>query len=116
MLPIAPFTETGGTFVNMEGRVQTFNAVVKPQGAARPGWKVLRMLGAPPAKVARTRRSSGPERDATPLACPSRPVRARGSPTSPSAAGRPPPGVARISSGVSSRAVRWNSRFTTRVA
>ncbi len=45
MLPIAPFTETGGTFVNMEGRVQTFNAVVKPQGAARPGWKVLRMLG-----------------------------------------------------------------------
>ncbi|MGZ5042540.1 MAG: NADH-quinone oxidoreductase subunit NuoG [Usitatibacter sp.] len=46
MLPIAPSTETGGTFVNMEGRVQSFNAVVKPQGAARPGWKVLRMLGA----------------------------------------------------------------------
>ena len=46
MLPIAPFTETGGTFVNMEGRVQSFNAVVKPQGDARPGWKVLRMLGA----------------------------------------------------------------------
>ncbi len=46
MLPIAPFTETGGTFVNMEGAVQSFNAVVKPQGDARPGWKVLRMLGA----------------------------------------------------------------------
>ncbi len=46
MLPIAPFTETAGTFVNMEGRVQSFNAVVKPQGEARPGWKVLRMLGA----------------------------------------------------------------------
>jgi NADH-quinone oxidoreductase subunit G len=46
MLPIAPFTETAGTFVNMEGRVQAFNAVVKPQGDARPGWKVLRMLGA----------------------------------------------------------------------
>jgi NADH-quinone oxidoreductase subunit G len=46
MLPIAPFTETGGTFVNMEGRAQQFNAVVKPQGDARPGWKVLRMLGA----------------------------------------------------------------------
>ena len=45
MLPIAPFTETAGTFVNMEGRVQSFNAVVKPQGDARPGWKVLRMLG-----------------------------------------------------------------------
>ncbi len=46
MLPIAPFTETGGTFVNMEGVAQSFNGVVKPQGDARPGWKVLRMLGA----------------------------------------------------------------------
>jgi NADH-quinone oxidoreductase subunit G len=46
MLPIAPFTETGGTFVNMEGRAQSFNAVVKPAGEARPAWKVLRMLGA----------------------------------------------------------------------
>src|SRR6185436_18680066 len=46
MLPITPFSETGGTFVNMEGRVQSFNAVVKPQGDSRPGWKVLRMLGA----------------------------------------------------------------------
>jgi len=46
MLPIAPFIETPGTFVNMEGTVQAFNAVVKPQGDARPGWKVLRMLGA----------------------------------------------------------------------
>ncbi|MGZ5079864.1 MAG: NADH-quinone oxidoreductase subunit NuoG [Usitatibacter sp.] len=46
VLPIAPFTETGGTFVNMEGRVQTFNAVVKAQGESRPAWKVLRMLGA----------------------------------------------------------------------
>jgi NADH-quinone oxidoreductase subunit G len=46
MLPITPFTETGGSFVNMEGRLQSFNAVVKPQGDSRPGWKVLRMLGA----------------------------------------------------------------------
>ncbi|MBC8023283.1 MAG: NADH-quinone oxidoreductase subunit G, partial [Burkholderiales bacterium] len=46
ILPITPFTETAGTFVNMEGRAQSFNAVVKPQGDARPGWKVLRMLGA----------------------------------------------------------------------
>ncbi|MGZ5032396.1 MAG: NADH-quinone oxidoreductase subunit NuoG [Usitatibacter sp.] len=46
VLPIAPFTETGGTFVNMEGRVQTFNAVVKAQGESRPAWKVMRMLGA----------------------------------------------------------------------
>ncbi|HUP30377.1 MAG TPA: NADH-quinone oxidoreductase subunit NuoG [Usitatibacter sp.] len=46
LLPIAPFTETAGTFINMEGRVQSFNAVAKGQGESRPGWKVLRMLGA----------------------------------------------------------------------
>jgi NADH-quinone oxidoreductase subunit G len=45
LLPIAPFTETSGTFVNMEGRVQTFNATVNPLGDTRPGWKVLRVLG-----------------------------------------------------------------------
>ena len=44
MLPIAPFTETAGTFVNAEGRVQSFHGVVKPLGDARPGWKVLRVL------------------------------------------------------------------------
>ena len=45
LLPIAPFTETAGTFVNCEGRVQSFNGVVKPLGEARPAWKVLRVLG-----------------------------------------------------------------------
>ncbi|WP_184525856.1 NADH-quinone oxidoreductase subunit NuoG [Variovorax sp. Sphag1AA] len=44
LLPIAPFTETAGTFVNAEGRVQSFHAVVKPLGEARPAWKVLRVL------------------------------------------------------------------------
>lgn len=44
LLPIAPFTETPGTFVNAEGRLQSFHAVVKPLGEARPGWKVLRTL------------------------------------------------------------------------
>jgi NADH-quinone oxidoreductase subunit G len=44
MLPIAPFTETAGTFINMEGRVQSFSGVVKPLGEARPAWKVLRVL------------------------------------------------------------------------
>ncbi|ROZ71557.1 NADH-quinone oxidoreductase subunit NuoG [Ramlibacter sp. WS9] len=44
LLPIAPFTETPGTFVNAEGRVQGFHAVVKPLGEARPCWKVLRVL------------------------------------------------------------------------
>ena len=45
LLPIAPFTETTGTYVNMEGRVQFFHGAVKPQGEARPAWKVLRVLG-----------------------------------------------------------------------
>ena len=45
LLPIAPFTETAGTFVNAEGRVQSFHGVVKPAGNSRPAWKVLRVLG-----------------------------------------------------------------------
>ena len=45
LLPIGPFTETAGTFVNAEGRVQSFHAVVKPLGETRPAWKVLRVLG-----------------------------------------------------------------------
>ena len=44
LLPIAPFTETPGTFVNAEGRIQSFHAVVKPLGETRPAWKVLRVL------------------------------------------------------------------------
>jgi NADH-quinone oxidoreductase subunit G len=44
LLPIAPFTETSGSFVNAEGRVQSFHAVVKPLGQTRPAWKVLRVL------------------------------------------------------------------------
>ena len=45
LLPIAPFTETSGSFVNAEGRLQSFYAVVRPLGETRPGWKVLRVLG-----------------------------------------------------------------------
>ncbi|MBC7945211.1 MAG: NADH-quinone oxidoreductase subunit G [Burkholderiales bacterium] len=45
MLPVAPFSETSGTFVNTEGRAQTFNGVVPPLGETRPAWKVLRVLG-----------------------------------------------------------------------
>ena len=45
MLPIAPFTETSGSFVNAEGRVQSFHGVVRPLGDTRPAWKVLRVLG-----------------------------------------------------------------------
>lgn len=45
LLPTAPFTETAGSFVNAEGRVQSFHAVVKPLAETRPGWKILRVLG-----------------------------------------------------------------------
>jgi NADH-quinone oxidoreductase subunit G len=45
LLPVAPFSETSGTFVNAEGRAQSFHGVVKPAGETRPGWKVLRVLG-----------------------------------------------------------------------
>ncbi|KWZ41267.1 NADH dehydrogenase [Burkholderia savannae] len=45
LLPIAPFTETAGTYVNAEGRAQSFNGVVRPLGDTRPAWKVLRVLG-----------------------------------------------------------------------
>ena len=44
-LPLAPFTETDGTFVNAEGRAQSFAAAAPPLGESRPGWKILRMLG-----------------------------------------------------------------------
>jgi NADH-quinone oxidoreductase subunit G len=45
LLPVAPFTETAGTFVSAEGRAQSFNGSVKPLGETRPAWKVLRVLG-----------------------------------------------------------------------
>ncbi|WP_316148896.1 NADH-quinone oxidoreductase subunit NuoG [Cupriavidus sp. BIC8F] len=45
ILPVTPFTETSGTFVNCEGKPQTFNGVVRALGESRPGWKVLRVLG-----------------------------------------------------------------------
>ena len=45
LLPIAPFTETSGTFISTEGRVQSFKGVVQPLGEARPAWKILRVWG-----------------------------------------------------------------------
>ncbi len=45
ILPVSPFTETAGTYVNCEGRIQSFQGVVKPLGETRPAWKVLRALG-----------------------------------------------------------------------
>lgn len=45
LLPVSPFTETPGTFVNCEGRAQSFYPVVKSLGSSRPAWKVLKVLG-----------------------------------------------------------------------
>ena len=45
LLPVSPFSETSGTFVNTEGRAQSFHASTKPLGDSRPAWKVLRVLG-----------------------------------------------------------------------
>ena len=45
LLPIAAFTETSGTFVNVEGTFQSFAAAVSAPGETRPAWKVLRVLG-----------------------------------------------------------------------
>ena len=45
LLPAGPFAETSGTYVNLEGRWQSFAAAARAQGASRPAWKVLRVLG-----------------------------------------------------------------------
>lgn len=45
MLPISPYTETSGTFVNAEGRAQSFKGAAAPFADTRPAWKVLRVLG-----------------------------------------------------------------------
>jgi len=45
LLPVSPFTETAGSFINVEGRLQSIEGVVAPLGESRPAWKVLRVLG-----------------------------------------------------------------------
>jgi len=45
LLPLATFAETSGTFVNLEGRWQSWAGCIAPPGEARPGWKILRVLG-----------------------------------------------------------------------
>jgi len=44
ILPMVPSAETSGTFVNATGNWQQFQGALKPQGEARPGWKILRVL------------------------------------------------------------------------
>jgi NADH-quinone oxidoreductase subunit G len=45
LLPAGTFAETSGTFVNLEGRWQSFTGAARAVGAARPAWKILRVLG-----------------------------------------------------------------------
>jgi NADH-quinone oxidoreductase subunit G len=45
ILPVAPYAETSGAFVNAAGTWQQFKGVVTPKGETRPAWKVLRVLG-----------------------------------------------------------------------
>ena len=45
LLPVAPYTETSGSYVSTEGRLQSFSGVCRPLGDTRPAWKVLRVLG-----------------------------------------------------------------------
>jgi NADH-quinone oxidoreductase subunit G len=44
VLPIGSFAESSGTFVNAEGRWQSWVGAAKLVGDSRPGWKVLRVL------------------------------------------------------------------------
>ncbi len=45
ILPMGTFAETSGTFVNLQGDIQSFHGAVSPLGESRPGWKILRVLG-----------------------------------------------------------------------
>lgn len=45
ILPVAPFTETAGTYVNAMGEWQSFTGMAAPFGHSRPAWKILRVLG-----------------------------------------------------------------------
>ncbi|HCX87813.1 MAG TPA: hypothetical protein DG761_07295, partial [Gammaproteobacteria bacterium] len=45
VLPITPYTESSGTFINCNGAMQFSRAALAPRGNSRPGWKVLRVLG-----------------------------------------------------------------------
>ena len=45
LLPMGAFAETSGTYINLEGRWQSHPGAVAPPGEARPGWKILRVLG-----------------------------------------------------------------------
>ena len=46
ILPCAAYTETEGTYVNTEGRVQMTRRAVQPKGEAKEGWAIFRALSA----------------------------------------------------------------------
>ncbi|MGL5742396.1 MAG: NADH-quinone oxidoreductase subunit NuoG [Legionella sp.] len=45
ILPMAPYAETSGTYINVDNTWQTVKGALSPHGEARPGWKILRVLG-----------------------------------------------------------------------
>jgi NADH-quinone oxidoreductase subunit G len=46
ILPLAPLPESEGTFYTFDGQMIEVQAAAKLSGEARPGWKILRRLGA----------------------------------------------------------------------
>jgi len=44
VLPQTTFAEAGGTFVNLEGRLQKFDKAIEPVGESRPGWEIVDAL------------------------------------------------------------------------
>lgn len=44
ILPIATSYETSGTFINCEGKIQSFNGSTRPYELSRPAWKLIRVL------------------------------------------------------------------------
>lgn len=45
ILPIAPYAETSGTYINIDNTWQTMKGALAPHGEARPAWKILRVIG-----------------------------------------------------------------------
>lgn len=45
ILPIAPYAETSGTYINVDNQWQTVKGALTPHGESRPAWKILRVLG-----------------------------------------------------------------------
>ncbi len=46
ILPLAPLAESEGTLHNIDGDAMTLEPAGKPGGSCKPGWKILRRLGA----------------------------------------------------------------------